>query len=633
MVLKGFRRKLGIFRIMVDKIMNRYFQKFNRFIVFNILFVYFLSIINSTVVAVFTGATKLERQRAVNGAVYSLPDSECTSGPSGGSSDILNTKSWCQSAKDFLIPFITNQVWAENQVVIKVNSSGMLSAEYVEASGRIVKACNNPGNIADSDNLLKETLRVHGEGSAKRNAGECIANSGIDDKKQGHLWFKTKEIGLDMYVRFVVFRMFLVEGSDALNQGSPYATKVDLDDILSTYCVGSTCPNGDDLTSGTKYTSVNKSPALINGKNANGSSTTESIRESLSCLSQLGVSSYKPFSKYIALGNIPVEGLKGVKATVFNNTSGDDNGTGYYYNDTFSNVGNATVAELNDGTSLGGLNAAVGINGPKKGGPYAKIEIQYKGKSVIAEVGDKGAGDGSGVVDLHRETVRLLGGDPNNWSNGVGAGEEINIFAVPIETPVTKWDGSIAESTTESETEPCYNDQTNTGYFVDGFVVYSQYDPKWANKPYGSSNIAKSGCYPAVMAMIINAFGKKNPDGSQVTPVETAIFSAENGWYSGSGGTSWAMPVPTGEKWGLKGETMGVPTSQQIIDKLEQGYLIAATGRGSKPFTSGGHIVVIRGYRNGNFLIGDPGHKDTSDKEWSPAKIIVDINQAWAFKD
>lgn len=185
-------------------------------------------------------------------------------------------------------------------------------------------------------------------------------------------------------------------------------------------------------------------------------------------------------------------------------------------------------------------------------------------------------------------------------------------------------------------TPSCVNTNTDSsvaGNFIDGFLVYNQFDPKWADKPYGSSIISKSGCYPSAMAMIINAFGKKNPDGSQVTPVETAKFSAEHGWYSGGSGTSWSMPVPTGENWGLKGEEMGVPTSQQIIDKLSKGYLVAATGRGNRPFTRGGHIIVIRGYRNGKFLIGDSGHRDTSDKEWDPAAIVADINQAWAFKN
>lgn len=199
-------------------------------------------------------------------------------------------------------------------------------------------------------------------------------------------------------------------------------------------------------------------------------------------------------------------------------------------------------------------------------------------------------------------------------------------------TPTSSSSSGVDSNSTPS----CINTNAGSsvaGNFIDGFLVYNQYDSRWADKPYGSSIISKSGCYPSAMAMVINAFGKKNPDGSQVTPVETAIFSAENGWYNGGGGTSWAMPIPTGRNWGLNGEEMGTPTSQQIVDKLNQGYLIAATGKGPRPFTKGGHIIVIRGYRDGKFLVGDSGHRDTSDKDWDPAAIIVDINQAWAFKD
>lgn len=185
-----------------------------------------------------------------------------------------------------------------------------------------------------------------------------------------------------------------------------------------------------------------------------------------------------------------------------------------------------------------------------------------------------------------------------------------------------------------SSTGPSQNTNTECGASSDiigDFEVYNQYDPRWKDEPYGSKTISESGCFPAAMAMIINAFGKKNPDGTQVTPVDTAKFSFDNGHFANPG-TSWSMPIPTGEEWGLSGEDMGKPVSQDIINKLNSGYLILITGRGEKPFTGAGHSIVLRGVKNGKLLIGDSGHVATNDQEWDPELITSMARNAWAFK-
>jgi hypothetical protein len=147
--------------------------------------------------------------------------------------------------------------------------------------------------------------------------------------------------------------------------------------------------------------------------------------------------------------------------------------------------------------------------------------------------------------------------------------------------------------------------------------VYSQYDPAWKDLPYSSSTIGVAGCGPSAMAMIISTL-----TGQKVTPVDTANYAASQGMYISGSGSSWQIGEVVAKQWGLKAEPLQKDIAQ-ITQALQQGKLIITPGSGPKPFTSGGHFIVIRGVTpSGKFLVGDSGHKDTSDKEWDPQQII-----------
>lgn len=236
---------------------------------------------------IFTGATKPEKIRAINEAVYSLPDEEVCVGSLSGNSDLLNTSKWCQSAKDFLIPFMKNQLAAENSLTLTVNSSGVLEVNIDDNSVKIAKNCNNPGNFADSDLIVNYINKVFGPGSAETDHEGCSALSGVGSNTQGHIWFKDKNIGLFAYVKFLTFRMFITPNPSEpeLGEGSPFEGLKDLNSMLNEYCSGGGCPDGNDLSSGTKYASYGSTtPATINGEPTDGSTSMDSIRQALSCL-------------------------------------------------------------------------------------------------------------------------------------------------------------------------------------------------------------------------------------------------------------------------------------------------------------------------------------------------------------
>ena len=161
---------------------------------------------------------------------------------------------------------------------------------------------------------------------------------------------------------------------------------------------------------------------------------------------------------------------------------------------------------------------------------------------------------------------------------------------------------------------------TDTKY-IDGFTVYSQYDPSWANKPYASSTIAASGCGPSAMAMIIT-----NLTGSRVTPVATAQYAASQGMYIDGQGSSWSIGPTLAAHWNLKAKPIGADVAK-ITATLQSGGLVITSGQGPVPFTSGGHFIVIRGVAaDGKWKVGDSAHPTANSQEWDPQQLIASMN-------
>jgi hypothetical protein len=162
--------------------------------------------------------------------------------------------------------------------------------------------------------------------------------------------------------------------------------------------------------------------------------------------------------------------------------------------------------------------------------------------------------------------------------------------------------------------------------FIDGFIVYSQYDPQWANDPYSTSTIGESGCGPTAMAMIIT-----NLSGKQITPDVTAAYAASQGLYEPGVGSSWSIGKVLAEHWGLKATFIGSDMSK-INAALQAGSLVITSGQGALPFTSGGHFIVIRGVTaDGKWKVGDSAHTDTNTQSWDPQQLLSEMNSGSVY--
>lgn len=192
-----------------------------------------------------------------------------------------------------------------------------------------------------------------------------------------------------------------------------------------------------------------------------------------------------------------------------------------------------------------------------------------------------------------------------------------------------------------SNTGSCNGNGTPSA-FVDGFAIYNQNDPQWANNSYGTaSTIGKAGCGPSAMAMIITALTNQ-----QVTPADTAKYGAEHGTTAdnGAGGSLWNVADVLSKNWGLTSQQIyshsnltGVVETDisvaQINEYLRDGGLVLASGTGSIPYTANGHFIVIRAVtENNTWLVGDSNGQigiENSDKEWQPEEIMSMTRGMW----
>ncbi len=148
-------------------------------------------------------------------------------------------------------------------------------------------------------------------------------------------------------------------------------------------------------------------------------------------------------------------------------------------------------------------------------------------------------------------------------------------------------------------------------------ISYLQTDPKWANIDYSArgekTTIAKSGCGPSCMAMVIATLKNK-----AVTPKEACAWALAHGYKAVNQGTYYSYFATQGKAYGiavsqLNGSNLYGKSSQWVkayhakaLAEIKKGNMvICCMGKGN--WTRSGHFILWYGLdKSVKALINDP---------------------------
>lgn len=156
--------------------------------------------------------------------------------------------------------------------------------------------------------------------------------------------------------------------------------------------------------------------------------------------------------------------------------------------------------------------------------------------------------------------------------------------------------------------------------YMGNYIYFNQGDSAWNQNGY---RIAAAGCGPTSMAIVISSLTKQ-----WVTPIDTAVWGYEHGYYSAAGSAHEMIPAMA-EAYGLK--CKGVGTNYNSIKKaLKKGKpVIALMGPGY--FTRKGHFMVLIDIdKNDNVTVADVASRARSSYKYALSDIISQSKNAGA---
>lgn len=161
-------------------------------------------------------------------------------------------------------------------------------------------------------------------------------------------------------------------------------------------------------------------------------------------------------------------------------------------------------------------------------------------------------------------------------------------------------------------------------------IKYLQWDKRWGSNDYSApgekTTIAKAGCGPTCMAMVIASLKDKS-----VTPATTCEWSKARGYKAANQGTYYSYFGPQGAAYGIKVSQLNTVSGYrnpsatchtEALQKLKKGnWVIACMGPGR--WTSTGHFILAYKVENGKVFINDPN----SEQEEKEVATIADFTK------
>jgi len=213
--------------------------------------------------------------------------------------------------------------------------------------------------------------------------------------------------------------------------------------------------------------------------------------------------------------------------------------------------------------------------------------------------------------------------NPSKYLNSDGihpTAEGQELFATLIRDAIN------SANSTPSAIDYCNTGGGNSPYTGTGIPQYFQCDNQWGGLMFGSggihgssgSSICDSGCGPTSFAMMATALLGKN-----ILPSETADVAGKANMHVAGAGSSWEITKVLANHYGLQYKDLGTCNVDTISQYLRDGWMIHTSGKGSAPFTSGGHYIGIAGINsNGEWYIANSAGHNNANKYYSPNAVV-----------
>ena len=357
---------------------------------------------------------------------------------------------------------------------------------------------------------------------------------------------------------------------------------------------------------------------------------------------------------------------EGTKASSEKNTEGSSTGkdepqTNHTTESTHTTSGSGTSSGT-EGSSGSGSQTSGGNSGSSSSGSGSStsgssVSGSSSAGSSASESGTSGSGSSNGVSHQteqtgssasgsdgqadsdknttqdknsdHLEDDRTKGNTDNTAQNNkisTREEEEIKIKSTVknIKEEIAEEDAPDGSDTVNTFIPKVYNDtrlsMKNHKEYIAGYIYFNQGDSAWNQNGYC---IAKAGCGPTSMAVVITSL-----TGKWVTPLDTAIWGYQHGFYSKEGSAHEMIPAMA-TAYGLR--CQGVGTDYQAIKKALKAGKPVVCLMGPGYFTRGGHFMVLVAIDNNDCVtVADVGSRTRSAYKYRLADVIAQSKGASA---
>jgi len=296
-----------------------------------------------------------------------------------------------------------------------------------------------------------------------------------------------------------------------------------------------------------------------------------------------------------------------------------------------STSGSSTSGSSVSGSSSAGSSASENGTSGSSSSNDASHQTEQTGSSASGSDGqaDSNKNTKQDKNSDHLEDDRTNGNTDNTAQNNkISTRKDMEIrtkSAVKnIKEEIAEEDAPDGRDTVNTFIPKVYNDtrlsMKNHKEYIAGCIYFNQGDSAWNQNGYC---IAKAGCGPTSMAVVITSL-----TGKWVTPLDTAIWGYQHGFYSREGSAHEMIPAMAAA-YGLR--CQGAGTDYQEIKKALKAGKPVVCLMGPGYFTRGGHFMVLVAIDNNDCVtVADVGSRTRSAYKYRLADVIAQSKGASA---